>query len=143
MLFHGVNRQEWDHDRRCGFVPLIFRVIPIVFILTDFQAACPAKHHINNADVAKYGADPLRCGVIHVQSGHKDPGPEDHLAKIIGAAHQTEQSRVDKTARIFLLGMVLLQISSGFQEQTDCGDQKTRQAKSIGTLVICKPEKNG
>jgi len=74
--------------------------------------------------------------MIYVQAGDKYAGPENHLAKIIQAAHQTKQSRIDKASRIFLLRAVLLQIRGALEKKSDNGDHKARDAERDRKSVV-------
>ena len=142
MLLYRVDGQKRNHDRSRGFIFPIFRVIAVVLVLTDFETARSAEHHVDNSGIAEKRTDPFGGIVVYVESGDEDTGPEDHLAKIIGAAHDSEQACIDKTSRVLFLCAVFLQIRGSFQKQTGQRDQESDQAESICALIVLQPEKN-
>ena len=81
--------------------------------------------------------------MVYIQSGKKDPGPEDHFAEIVGAANQTEEAGVDKTARILLLGPVFLQVRSTFKKQTADGYNEADDGEGVSFATIHQAEGDG
>lgn len=140
MILYGVERDERNHDRGCGFVFLIFRVGAIVLVLADFQPSGAAEHDVDDAGVAEEGADPFRRTTVDGDSGDEDTGPEDHLTKVVRAAHETEQPSVYEAPRILLLGSVFLEISGCFQRQAGSGDEKPDDAKRVRAFSVHEAE---
>lgn len=143
MLLHGKERDERNHDRRRGLVPLVFRVVSVVLVLPDLQAARPAEHDVNDAQIAEDGADPLDGVGVHGDPGHKDAGPEDHLAKVIGATHQAEEACVNKAPGVCLLRAVLLEVRCRLEHESRGRDHQANNAEDIGAAVAFQAEQDG
>lgn len=140
MILYGVERDERDHDRGRGFVFLILWIGAVVLVLADFQPAGTAEHDVDDAGVAEDGADPFRHTTVDGDSGDEDTGPEDHLAKVVRAAHETEESGIHEAPRILLLGSVFLEISGCFQRQAGSGDEKPDDAKHVRAASVHEAE---
>ena len=117
MLLHDVQRDERQQNRHGLYILLVLGIIAVVLILANFQTAGAAEHDENDADIAHSHNDPLPTG-DSTDTGDHHTGPEDHFAQIVGTADNAVQTGVHKTSGIDLLGIVLLDIRSGFQRNT-------------------------
>lgn len=142
MIFHRIERDERDHDRRPGFVFPVFRIAPIVLVLADLQPAGSAEHDIYDPGVTEDGTDPLEGAVINADPGDENAGPEDHLPEIVRAAHEAEQAGAYKAAGSLFLGLVLLEISSRLQGQACGRDDEPDDAQGIGAAVVHEAERH-
>ena len=59
MLLYTVDWYEWEKNRCFLDICLIFRVLSICHILTDFKSASSAEHYIHDAHVADDSDYPL------------------------------------------------------------------------------------
>ena len=61
MFRNAVDREEWYQDWSFLDIFLEVGVVAVGDSLAYFQATSSAEHHIDDADVADGGDDPLPC----------------------------------------------------------------------------------
>ncbi len=59
MLFYAVDRHERKQDRCLLYISLIFRILSVDFVLTDFKSACSAEHYVYDSDISDSSDYPL------------------------------------------------------------------------------------
>ena len=59
VFLYAVEGDEWHHDRYALYIFLVFGIIAVVLILTDFKATSTAEHNEDNADVSDSYQYPL------------------------------------------------------------------------------------
>ena len=94
VLLHTVDRNEWQKDRGLLYICLILRVSSIGSVLTDFESACSAEHHIYDADVSNRCNDPLPYCTTCSKAYDERSGPDDKFAEIVRTAHFQGQRRL-------------------------------------------------
>ena len=116
VFHHAVERDEWKQDGGVVYVGLVFGVVTVDFVLAQLQATGTAEHNVDDADVAYGGDDPLPHGEVCADAAEQHACPDDHLAKVVGAAHDAVETCVDESFGIALLGSGLLRVGSGFEQ---------------------------
>ena len=119
---NAVERDEGYHDRGLLHIGLVLGVISVVLVLTELESSCAAEHDVDDAEIAEDGDGPENRIRKCTDSGNEDTCPEDHLAEIVRAADETEQTCTDKCIRIFLFRAILLKIGDRLKNNTECHD---------------------
>ena len=76
----AVDREEWYQDRSFLDIFLEVGVVAVGDRLAYLQAASSAEHHIDDADVADGGDDPLPCWTWGADADHERTCPYHEFA---------------------------------------------------------------
>ena len=85
LFVQVINGKEGDNDGSLVGVIVVFFVLAVASHLTLFKALCAIEHNVNDAYVCQNRGDPLTNSCISGDACDEHAGPEDDLAKVIGA----------------------------------------------------------
>ena len=103
IFCNAVKRDKGKKNGNFLHIRLILGVIAVISILAELKSACTAEHNKNDAYVADKSKNPLTCAAEHVYARNKNTGPENHFAKIVGAANDSVKSCVAESLGVLFL----------------------------------------
>ena len=110
VFLYAVKGNEGQQNGNGGNELLILGITAVVLVLTELQTAGTAEHNKNNSCITNKNNDPLAEAGDSADTGNENAGPEHHLAQIVGAADNAEQSGITEAVRIHRFGTALLPI---------------------------------
>ena len=116
--------------------------MPVIFILSQLQSAGSAEHDIDNSDVAEESDDPHEKGAVNIEAGDEHAGPQEQLAEVVRAAHETIEPCVDEHVGILLLCRVLLRVREHFDDDARGHEDDSYDREDIGAGTGFHPEQD-
>lgn len=118
---------------------LIVRVGAVILVLPQLQPLGPAEHDVHNEDIAHDGHNPLDDTLEGADTGQEHAGPEQHLAQVVGAAHQPVQPHVAEAAGIFGLGGRLLLVCHALHHQGQGHNHRAHRGHHAAPVAVGRP----
>lgn len=108
LLIEMIPGDERDQDGGFVGVGAVGRVGAIAGDVALFHPSRAVHHDKEDAEIAQHRRDPLERAGVNGEPRDKHPGPEEDLAKVVGAAHHPEQPLGGRHVGVFgLLGAFL------------------------------------
>ena len=98
-----IQGNEGNQNGSVLYVTLIFRIVTVVLVLTDFQTAGTTEGDVHTGHIPQNRNNPLTYPLIRTNTRNEAACPKDNFSQIIGTTDNLVQACVTEAMGILLL----------------------------------------